>query len=251
MKTVVLLLFFNHFILGSIPLEYCEIHDHLVGHLGKFKGTNISDLCCQVSHDQWAFLGWYFLRVGSHINVTEVVRESNCSRHKNHNDYITYFLKDLYKYTGLNVISHCFEYDEEITSKQFTKMHNMNPYIWKPNEHNRINYTTDIEDNKTYIRSKIIRRHRQREDEPEYGNIIFTSDLKMLENYLDGPYPFISKRSVCVIVLHGPQKFGMDFEKVVSRILAKLWHFHGVLNGLLMTTCAHQFVCVETFWVLF
>lgn len=232
-----------HFISGLKASEYCQVDTQLAGLWEN--NHNFRNSCCEMSTGQWGLIGWYFARIGSYINVTEIVRESDFRRHKNNNNYIADFLKDLYKYTGIDYITEriVYSFDDEVAD-EMVKI-NINPYIWKTDENKRVNYTDDIEENKKYIRSKLIKQHRQREDEPEFGKVILASDIKIIDHYLNSPNRplFDSKRSHYVILIY--EQSTVNMELTISKILAKLWKVHGILNAIVLATCQPKYASVD------
>lgn len=236
------LLLSNHFISGRTTSEYCQV-DTQLAELWE-TNHNSRNSCCEVSTSQWGLIGWYFARVGSSINVTEIIRESDYRRHQNNNNFIAYFLKDLYKYTGIEYITEriVYSFGDEIVDRMVKV--NINPYIWTTDENKRFNYTDDIEENKRYIRSKLIKQHRQREDEPEFGKVIISSDIRIIDNYLNGQKRalFDSKRSIYVIIIY--EQSDVSWDLMVSQILAKLWKIHGILNAIVLVTCQQIYASV-------
>lgn len=97
MKPFVITFFILLMILQLQAANYCENIDELST---KWTHQNCSHQrsCCEISDGQWNLIVWYFLRVSSNVNVTQIVRETESCRYEH---YINHFLSDLFEYTRL------------------------------------------------------------------------------------------------------------------------------------------------------
>lgn len=226
--------------------EYCQDYDQLSEQMKPFNETLVQIDCCKLSDGQWELIAWLFSRVGSHINVTEIVRESDPNQH---GSYINHFMKDLYDYTGLKYVNVRVEYSSEVEGVDKMNPHPTNPYIWHSEfEINENDTTHSLEDDKEYLRSKLLKQNRQREDEPEFGNVVLASDIKIIDHFTNGltRNPFKSRRTHYVLIIYSEFDGGtQSWDKIVSRILAKLWKGHSVLNVILLSTCTPKYVSFE------
>lgn len=193
--------------------------------------------CCEVSSGQWEFMTWYFLRVGSFINVTEIVRASDPVRKTL---YMSHFVKDLYSYTGLEYHTHHidYKYEDEVKDEQlkpYTKS-----YTWHAELSGHGNTSDLIKMGKLDIRSQILKKNWYREDEPDVGSIVLASNLEVVDHYLNGERrePFRSTRTHYVIYIY--KRINVDWDLLASSILSKLWKKYRILNVILMASCQQK-----------
>lgn len=201
--------------------------------------------CYELSKSQWNMINWFFSRIGSYINVTEIVRDSETESNRLDN-YVSHFVQDLYHHTGLSYHNQRVEYGYDDEGIDAMNPFPINPFIWHTDEDEPVNYTSHgIKGNKRKFRSKLFKQHRQREDEPEFGSVVLASDIRIIDHFLNGPtrYPFDSRRSHYVIIIYGEFIGGAyRWENLISRILAKLWKSHSILNVLFFSTCSGEYV---------
>lgn len=246
MRLFIILLFGFIFSQSVRAIDYGQDNMQLSKGMKYFNESTVQSDCSNLSNGQWHMIAWFFSRVGSYINVTEIVRESELNRHKS---YIGRFIKDLYHYTGLKYHNHRVKYRDIDESIDKMNPHPTNPYIWHTEFEMSENYTgKGLEVDKQYIRSKLLKQNRQREDEPEFGSVVLVTDIKIIDHFANGPtrYPFESRRTHYVIIIHEEYDKGVvNWESIVSKVLAKLWRGHSILNVIILSTCTHQFVSFE------
>lgn len=199
-------------------------------HMNETQNTN----SCYLSEKQWELISWYFLNVGTHINVTEIVREMDVYKQTL---YMSFFLKELYRYTGLKYFTRLINSnintelsDEEVPSEN-------NTYIWHPKLSKRGNSTSYIEEDKLNIRQQLLQRNWNREDEPDIGVVVLATDFQIIDQYLNGEIrlPFTAKRAHYVIVIY--ENFAENWDEWGSSISSKLWKVYGILNVIVLATC--------------
>lgn len=242
MKLSIILLLTSYYIISFEALY--QVDEQPTEQWNQFNLTFRSS-CYELSKSQWDMINWFYSRIGSYINVTEIVRDSE-SESNRLDSYISHFVEDLYHHTGLSYHNQRVEYGYDDERIDEMNPHPTNPFIWHTDEDKRENYTShDIKENKRYLRSKLFKQNRQREDEPEFGSVVLASDIRIIDHFLNGPtrYPFDSRRSHYVIIIY-EEFYGGTYrwENLVSRILSKLWKGHSILNVLFFSTCSRKYV---------
>lgn len=235
MKPFVIAILILSSILRLQAANYCE---NIIELPEKWTQDNCSvqQKCCEITDSQWSFIVWYFLRVSSNINVTQIVRESETSCHNER--YVNHFISDLYKYTGLEYFLKRIIFgksDEILDEKQKIWVNTLYEWHGKADEKPG---NKSYPGNKFYFRNKYSTWNRVREDEPRYGNVILVSDVQLMDDYLDGitRYPFDSKQSHFVIFIYG----GFDinqWDDFSSSIMTKLWKKYGILDAIILAAC--------------
>lgn len=236
--TIILIL-----ILQLQATNYCENIEELSE---KWTHYNCSDRqlnCCEITDSQWNLIVWYFLRVSSNVNVTQIVHESESC----HNErYVNHFISDLYKYTGLEYFLQRIIYrkPEYLDEENEIKVNTI--YKWNGTE------PAGYPGNEFYFRNKFSKRNRVREDEPRYGSVILASDIQVIDDYLNGMtrYPFDSKQSHYIIFIYG----GFDIDKwddLASSIMTKLWKQHGILDAIILASCNPMRVSEKKVYISF
>lgn len=102
----------------------------------------------------------------SYIDVTNVLRQNNALRRSK---FINFFLKDLFKHTGIEYRTNQVDYKHE-DEKQDEEEPWKNTYRW----HAELSKTTNSSKSKTYweedteftIRNKLSAKYHERDDEP-------------------------------------------------------------------------------------
>lgn len=233
MKLFVFAFFIFTLILQLHATNYCENIKELpkkwIQH--KFRHSNHS--CCEISESQWNLIIWYFLRVSSNVNVTQIVRESESCRYEH---YINHFLNDLFNYTNLEYYMERIIYRErdQILDKQGEIRTNTTFQWHAPYE----THPTGYAGNEFHFRNKLSKRSCVREDEPRYGSVILASDVQIIDDYLNGMirYPFESKQSHYVILIYG--NINIDrWHDLSSSILTKLWRKYLILDAIILASC--------------
>lgn len=187
--------------------------------------------CCELSAEHWKLISWYFQRVGSYLNITEIVREHD---YKQSALYMSYFLKDLFRHTELEYYTNrvCYYNDDELddTGEPYN-----NTFTWHAEFSNTTPYY--VEEDKLNVRSQIFKKYWHREDEPTSGAVVLADEIETLDHFVNGETrrPFISKRSFYIIIIY--REIGEDWDKYASSILSKLWKLHGILNAIIIGSC--------------
>lgn len=114
--SIILVLIVVHFIFKGVAY-YFHVDENITEQWKRLNKINFSTNCCEVSDKQWELIKWYFLRVGSFVSVTEIVREISFSKQTH---YMNHFVEDLYRYTGLKYYTHQIMYSisEEQANKE-------------------------------------------------------------------------------------------------------------------------------------
>lgn len=212
--------------------NYCENIEDLPK---KYTQRNCSQhlSCCEMTDSQWNLIVWYFLRVSSNVNVTQIVRENETCRYER---YINHFLHDLFKYTSLEYYVRRIIYRkrDQMLDKR-SEIQTNTTYQWhamvEPN-------LTGFAGNEFDFQRKLLKRNWVREDEPRYGSVILASDAQIIDDYLNGPmrYPFDSKQSHYIILIYGT--FNAEtWHDLSSSIMTKLWKKFGILDAFILASC--------------
>lgn len=91
--SIILVLIVVHFIFKGVAY-YFHVDENITEQWKRLNKINFSTNCCEVSDKQWELIKWYFLRVGSFVSVTEIVREISFSKQTH---YMNHFVEDLYR----------------------------------------------------------------------------------------------------------------------------------------------------------
>lgn len=232
-----MILVLNFILIFSVEsYYYCDFERNII----EFWTRNTTYTpCCEITAEQWEFISWYFIRVGSHIDVTEIVREKDL-----YTSYSNPLLTDLYDYTGLKARNYRVDYSfvEEIkNSKTLKKIHEWHPELSKYG-----NTTYYMKDNIFDFRNHILKRNWNREDEPSKGSIVLASEIDIIDHYLNQVtrQPFVAKRAHFLIIIYREINDKKAWDKYASSILTKLWKVHGILNAIIFSTCHSENVCV-------
>lgn len=200
---------------------------------GKFQQLNFTRKCCGLRDEQLELIAWYFLRVSSFIRVTEVVPEEISAKRSK---FASYFLNDLYKYTGLEyyTVRIDYSYRDQLKDEEEPYEHT---YKWHPEYLQGMNRTHFVEDTVATFK-KIISSSSEREDDPAFGSIVLSENIETLDFYLNGEtrYPFKVKRAHYVLIAYR-QMESRTWDKWASSVLSKLWKQHGILNAIIISTC--------------
>lgn len=184
--------------------------------------------CCELSKKQWEIISWYFLRVGSHVNVTQIQRNNKTL-------YMSHFLRELYHYTGLEYYTHNIYFSGD----QVTQKHPFedSSYHWHA-ESEPTNSTYYIEEDALNIREKILKQNWIREDEPSSASVVLAADFEIIDRFLNGVIriPFTAKRAHYVILVYKELEYD-DWDKWASSILSKMWKLYGILNAIVLASC--------------
>lgn len=237
---VILFLFGGFFIFKGKAFFYCHLENNPSAQWEQVKHQQ-NNSCCEITDKQWELMKWYFLRVGSHLNVTEIVREADFY---NQSLYMSYFLKDLYKYTGLEYYTHIVRYKkkQEVADERDP---DDNTYQWHAELPKLGNSTYYIEEDKLDIRAQILMKNWNREDEPDSGNVVLAKSIETIDHFLNGKtkQPFESKRSYYIILIY--HQITHDWDMYASSILSKLWKVHGILNAIVVGSCKKNNVSIS------
>lgn len=237
--SVIFFLFSALVIFEGGAFYYCNVEEDVAEQWEQLNLFYNRTICCGVSEKQWELIAWYFLRVGSHLNVTEIVREVDFYKQTL---YMSHFVKDLYLHIGLEYITHriCYRKRDEQTDKEETSFDHRT-YEWHPELSKHGNRTYYIEEDKLSIRAQILKKNWRREDEPDSGSIVLAKTIEIVDNFLSdrkSKHPFQSKRAYYVILIYREPLIKEDeWDRMASSILAKLWKVHGILNAIILATC--------------
>lgn len=238
MRLSAILLYFGAvFISNGNCLDRCNILQSIVDQWKNVNKTVDPNSCCGLSESQWELIKWYFLRVGSHLNVTEIVRDVDFFQPR---CFMSYFLNDLYDHTGMEYYTSRIRYrvqDEQLDEQD---TFNDTTYQWHA-ELSKYGYSNYfIEEDKLNIRAQILKKSWNREDDPSIGSIVLASDIEIIDHYLNGKQtkePFHSKRAYYIILLYQRFENNAYWDRLASRILAKLWKVYGIMNAIVMGSC--------------
>lgn len=237
--SAIFLLFGAFVIFKSTNSYYCDVGQHVVEQWEQLK-LNVTynrAICCEVSDEQWGLIAWYFLRVGSHLNVTEIVREVDFDKQTL---YMNHFVKDLNRHTALEYYTHRVLYNMEDEQADKEDAFNDNTYQWHP-EYSKRNRTYYVEEDKLNVRGQILKKNWYREDDPTSGSVVLATTIELIDHFLNdrkSKHPFHSKRAHYVILIYKqPHIDDNDWDQLASNILAKLWKVHGILNVIILAAC--------------
>lgn len=209
---------------------------------GKWQLRIVSRACCDVSPKQWEIIAWYFKRVNSYIDVTEVIREKK-KVIKASSTFSSDFARELYPRTGLDCYSKRVDYsyyDEMVDKAEpHAKAYKWHAELSKISSNNETYVTDTSMDIRRRIPSKSIRM-----DEPDKGVIVLTQDIAILDSYLNGEsrHPFIKKRAHYIIFVYKEINDQKHFDKLASSVVTKLWVYHGILNAIILSSCKNESV---------
>lgn len=235
--SVVLLLFGAVFISNGNCFDRCTNWQNIANQWKNFNKTEDPNSCCGISKGQWDLIKWYFLRVGSHLNVTEIHRDAEYYQPR---FFMSLFLHDLYEYTGMEYYTQRIRYrvrDEQLDEQD---TFNDTTYQWHAELSKNGNSNYFIEEDKLDIRAQILKKSWNREDDPSIGSIVLASDIEIIDHYLNGKQtkePFHSKRAYYIILIYRKFINNEDWDRLAGRILAKLWKVYGIMNAIVMATC--------------
>lgn len=239
MKLFVIAVFSSAFILQLQAANYCEHIKDLPKKWAQRHHTQ-QHSCCEMTDSQWNLIVWYFLRVSSNLNVTQIVRENESCRYER---YINHFLRDLFKYTNSEYYMQRIVYRkrDQILQKKHEIQVNTT-YQWHAVYEYNVSletYLTGVPGNHFEVFQSILsKRNCVREDEPRYGSVILALDAQIIDDYLNGPvrYPFESKQSHYIILIYGTfdRKVWHDLS---SSIVTKLWKKFGILDAIILASC--------------
>lgn len=234
MKLLVLAVFILPLIcpLQAKKYNYCERIAELPEKWTR-RGGSSQLSCCEMTDGQWNLIVWYFLRVSSNVNVTQIVHENESCWYER---YINHFLHDLFKYVNTEYYMQRIIYRKR--DRNLEKKHEIQvntTYLW-----HAYYYTHLAGDagNHFDFHSKLLKRSCVREDEPRYGSVILASSAEIIDDYLNGPvrYPFESKQSHYIIFIYGAFDRKV-FHELSSSILTKLWKKFGILDAIILASC--------------
>lgn len=237
MRVSVIFLIFNTFLVfkGNAN-DYCKVSQDIADQWRNLNNISYIRNCCEVSEKQWQLISWYFWRVGSHLNVTEISREIEFYKLTL---YMDFFVRDLYRNTGLeyHTLRVGYNVQDELADKE-DDVFDHHTYEWHPELSKHGNRTYYIEEDKLNIRAQILKKNWLREDEPASGIVVLASDIEIIDHYLSGKkakHPFTSKRAHYVILIY--KEINHEWDRIASSILAKLWKVHGILNAIIISSC--------------
>ncbi|XP_055326068.1 uncharacterized protein LOC129579908 [Sitodiplosis mosellana] len=159
---------------------------------------------------------------------------------------MSHFVKDLHLHTGLEYYTHQIRYNVQDKQTDKKDIFNDNTYQWHPELSKHGNSTYYVEEDKLNIRAQILKKNWNREDEPASGSVVLATNIKIIDHFLSdkkSKHPFQSKRTYYVILIYREPLIEDDnWDRLASRILAKLWKVHGILNAIVLATCRQNSV---------
>lgn len=236
--------FIGSIFLISFSILYTNGADYCVDEqiTGKWQQRSIPKLCCGITDEQWKLIAWYFLRVESHIKVTEVIRQK-IETGRLSSTFTTDFVRDLFDHLDTEYLTYRVDYshrDEMLDEKQQDRYHQ--PYRWHPELSKHSKNTTHIIEHATEvtIRRKISKK-KSRECEPDFGAIVLAEDIEIFDHYLNGEtrHPFKNKRAIYILIVY-KEIDGRNWDRLASSVLSKIWKDHGILNAIIFSTCKHD-----------
>lgn len=240
MKSFIIAVFISTLVLQLHTANYCEIIEDLPNKWTVYsRNRSHQHSCCELSEGQWNLIVWYFLRVSSNVNVTQIVNESEPCVYER---YVNHLLNDLNTYVVLEYYMHRLIYrkrDQILDKKHELKVNST--YKWHVRQEDT--YSTGDDGKKFHFRNKLSKQNCIREDEPRYGSVVLASNFEIVDNFLNGVtrYPFLSKQSHYIILIYG--SISADrWEEYSSSIMTKLWKKHGILDAIILSSCDPQTV---------
>lgn len=204
---------------------------------GKWQLRITAKPCCDVSSTQWEIIAWYFKRVNSFIDVTEVIREKK-KVIKASSTFASDFARDLYGNTGLDCYSYRVDYShfDEMAdeAEPHAKAYKWHAELSKSHSYNATYVMETSLDIRREISSKSARM-----DEPDNGSIILTQNIAILNTYLNGEsrHPFTKKRAHYIILVYKEIEDTDVYDRLASSVMTKLWIYHGILNAIILSSC--------------
>lgn len=215
-------------LLGVIPVQsyyYCALDQSIYK---EFRRVNFTKprYCCEPSARQWDLIAWYFRRVSSYINVTEI---KWANEQEQQTLYASHFISDLYSNIHLehysNEVVYRFQHDHQKIESD--------TYMWnlEPNQN-----ITDIIADDIYELKRLL--PKVRDEAPDIGSIVIASDIEIIYHHLNSasPPPFNSRRAHYVIFIY--REIGKNWHRLSSAVLSKLWHDHGIMNAIILASCS-------------
>lgn len=207
----------------------------------KWQQRKKSVLCCDISNSQWKLISWYFARVSSFIEISELIPERQTVLHPHlaASTFSKYFAMGLYNQTGFDSYTQRVDYAQRDETKD-KQAHFQRAYKWHAELSNKSKNNTHV----LYIDAELpayrkISSKAFREDEPDYGAVVIASSILTLNNYLKGDSrkPFLNKRANYVLIVYREPTRIENWDKLAAAVLAKMWMYHGILNAILLSTC--------------
>lgn len=232
MRSFVIVILSSILICQLEAANYCEHINDLPKKWTTHNHTT-QNSCCELTDSQWNLMVWFFLRVSSNLNVTQIVNETESCFYER---YVNHILSDLYKYTALEYYVERLTYrkrDQILDKNQEIEVNRT--YKWHAK---REIHPTGFAGNKFHFRNKLSKKNCIREDEPRYGSVILASNLRIIDDFLNGftRNPFESKQSHYIILIYGSSDIG-HWDDLASSIMTKLWKKHGILDAIILASC--------------
>lgn len=223
----------------SIVVIRVSCDDYCARTPGKWQQMNVTRGCCALATEQLELIAWYFERVSSYIKVTEVVPEE---RVEQQSKFMSYLLKDLFAYTGVEYQTFRVNYShrDQLLDKDepYTSTYRWHAELSKGA--NRAHYI-EVKDTESTFRQRISLKGRPREDDPDFGSVVLAETIEILDYYLNGEtrHPFKSKRAHYVLIVYRETDRN-TWDSWASSVMSKLWKNHGILNAIVVSTCKEK-----------
>lgn len=231
------------FLFGVKSYHYCDFERNL--EMNWVRSENYVP-CCEISADQWKFIKWYFARVGSHIDVSQFVREVDTGA-----SFTNQFLVDLHEHTGLEIRNYGVNYsqidefvDSNVHIRKFFELH--------PEYSADGNSTYFVRDQKLEVRRNIFQQNWIREDKPSKGMVVLATDIDIIDHFLNrvDQQPFVAKRAFYIIIIYKEPNHDVNWDQLASSILSKLWKVHGILHAIIFSTCHNANVSKKCLYLM-
>lgn len=224
-------------------LQVCSVFCHVTCEqyycstmFGKWQHLKSIRQCCGLSVEQMNLIAWFFVRVSSYIEVTEVVPEEISAQRSK---FTSYFLKDLFQHTGLEYFTYRVDYSHRDQLKDEDEPY-AQTYKWHAELLKGVNRTHFVEDTESTF-EKMAPGNGVREDDPDFGSVVLSEHIETLDAYLNGEtrHPFKAKRAHYVLIVYRAME-SRTWDKWASSVLSKLWTHHGILNAIIISTCKEK-----------
>lgn len=208
--------------------------------LKPFRST-VRSPCCDISDDQWKLIAWYFARVSSFIEITEVIPERQTKIHASRiaSIFSKYFAQELYEKTGFDSYTKRVDYAQRDEALDKTD-HLHRAYRWHAElSKNSINNTHVINIEAKLPAYRKVSSTVSREDEPDFGSVVLASSILTLNNYLKGESrrPFLNKRANYILIVYKQPTAIENWDKLAAAVLSRIWMYHGILNAIVLSAC--------------
>lgn len=205
----------------------------------KWQQFQVNKRCCGLSDEQWRLIAWYFARVRSFIEITEVIPERIIIKHRTTSTFSKYFAQELYDKTGFDSFSRRVDYYQKV-EVQDIHGHYKRAYRWHAElSKNSKNNTHVINVDAKLPAYRKVSATQTREEEPDFGSVVLASSILTLNNYLKGETrkPFLNKRALYILIVFREPTAIENWDKLAAAVLSRIWMYHGILNAIVLNAC--------------